>query len=475
VKSSASSFIPSRAHLALGPAFYDEVEPADFPVHLLRFRNQRWAERVGLGDLDAASWEAHFGAFKPLPGSLERPIALRYHGHQFGVYNPELGDGRGFLFAQLALPESGALLDLGTKGSGTTPWSRGGDGRLTLKGGVREVLATEMLEALGVPTSKAFSLFETGEKLRRGDEPSPTRSSVLVRLSHSHVRFGTFQRLARERDAKNIERLMDHAITHGYVALDHDRDRPLAFLRAVVEQTAKTAAAFDVSGFVHGVLNTDNMNITGEAFDYGPYRFVGRYDPAFVAAYFDHAGLYAFGRQAETFRWNLLQLADALRVFAKTAPFGSALEGFGPAYNAERARRFALRLGIRSQGHDEDSMLADLARAFLSKSEVTVDRFFFDWHGGRASERRAVEAAGGAHYRGEAFAAWRRALESYEPACHASLGTPYFQRRDPVTLHYDVIEEVWRAIDRMDDWAPFEALVGRIRELGAASGCSMTP
>ena len=121
---------------------------------------------------------------------------MRYHGHQFRVYNPDLGDGRGFLFAQLREAGTGRLLDLGTKGSGQTPWSRTADGRLTLKGGVREVLAAEMLEALGVPTSRAFSLIETGEALQRNDEPSPTRSAVLTRLSHSHIRFGTFQRHA---------------------------------------------------------------------------------------------------------------------------------------------------------------------------------------------------------------------------------------------------------------------------------------
>src|SRR5687768_9271942 len=124
-----------------------------------------------------------------------RPLALRYHGHQFRTYDPHLGDGRGFLFAQLHDLVDGRLLDLGTKGSGETPWSRGGDGRLTLKGGVREVPATEMLEAQGVDTSKYFSLIKTGEQLFRGEESSPTRSSVLVRLSHSHIRIGTFQRL----------------------------------------------------------------------------------------------------------------------------------------------------------------------------------------------------------------------------------------------------------------------------------------
>ena len=191
-----SDFKPARNHETLGDAFYDRVAPADFPQTILRHRDQRWARRMGLDTLSAAQWLDHFGRFAPLPGSLPEPLALRYHGHQFRSYNPELGDGRGFLFAQGHDLKDNRLLDFGTKGTGRTPWSRGGDGRLTLKGGMREVLASEMLEAMGVYTSKSFSLVETGEALQRGDEPSPTRSAALVRLSHSHIRIGSFQRLA---------------------------------------------------------------------------------------------------------------------------------------------------------------------------------------------------------------------------------------------------------------------------------------
>ena len=187
---------PETTILSLGDAFYDRVTAAEFPKTILRFRNDRWAHAVGLGGLDDAGWVRHFGRFEPLPGNMPEALALRYHGHQFRMYNPDLGDGRGFLFAQLR-DNAGRLLDLGTKGSGQTPWSRFGDGRLTLKGGVREVLATEMLEALGArDTAKSFSLIETGEALHRGDEPSPTRSAVLVRLGHGHIRIGSFQRLA---------------------------------------------------------------------------------------------------------------------------------------------------------------------------------------------------------------------------------------------------------------------------------------
>ena len=160
----SAAYRPDPAFSRLGPEFSDPVEPADFPTAIPRFWNDHAAATAGLDTLSPMEREAHFARFIPLPGQ-PRPLAMRYHGHQFGQYNPELGDGRGFLFAQLREAGSGRLLDLGTKGSGQTPYSRFGDGRLTLKGGVREVLATAMLEALGVPTSRSFALYETGEAL----------------------------------------------------------------------------------------------------------------------------------------------------------------------------------------------------------------------------------------------------------------------------------------------------------------------
>jgi uncharacterized protein YdiU (UPF0061 family) len=185
-----------------------------------------------LGTLTNQEWVRHFGQFETLPGSFAEPLALRYHGHQFRTYNPYLGDGRGFLFAQLHDTRDGRLLDLGTKGSGQTPRSRQADGRLTLTGGIREILATEMLETLGVETSKSFSLIETGEELERSDEPSPTRSSVLVRLSHSHIRIGTFQRLHYLGETHNIGKLLDYTITTYMPELWHENqaDRAVSFL-----------------------------------------------------------------------------------------------------------------------------------------------------------------------------------------------------------------------------------------------------
>ncbi|HEV7293370.1 MAG TPA: YdiU family protein, partial [Devosia sp.] len=370
---------PSRAHEALGDTFFDRVEPADFSKTILRHRDQRWAERIGLDALTEAEWLAHFGRFEPLPGSFEQPLALRYHGHQFRSYNPDLGDGRGFLFAQLHDLKDGRLLDLGTKGSGKTPWSRGGDGRLTLKGGVREVLATELLEALGVYTSKSLSLVETGEDLHRGDEPSPTRSAVLVRLSHSHIRIGTFQRLAYLEDLEAARRLLDYTIDRYYPELIDAGDKPVAFLQAVVARVARLGAQWTAAGFVHGVLNTDNINVTGESFDYGPWRFLPVYDPEFTAAYFDETRLYSFGRQPDTLAWNLTRLAECLVPLSTVEELEPALNTVWPAFREALPREILRRLGLKSKDVETDTSFMTTLFGFLLQSKAPYEQFFFDW------------------------------------------------------------------------------------------------
>ncbi len=451
----SSAFQPSRQHESLGGAYYDVVEAARFPQHVLRYRNQRWAARVGLADLTDEEWIGHFGRFMPLPGSLERPLALRYHGHQFRTYNPHLGDGRGFLFAQLRDLEDGRLLDLGTKGSGQTPWSRHADGRLTLKGGVREVLATEMLEALGVETSKSFSLIETGEELERGDEPSPTRSSVLVRLSHSHIRIGTFQRFLYLDEAQNIERLLDYTIQSYMPDIWRSgaEERAVAFLEEVCRRVARMGAQWMAAGFVHGVLNTDNINITGESFDYGPWRFLPAYDPAFTAAYFDETGLYAFGRQPDALLWNLFRLAECLLPLAGQSKLETALATFEPALHEEFPRAILSRLGLRSNGRERDGMLARAFWTFLHETRAPFEQAFFDWYGGLASDERARQSPSTHLYDQPAFAPLRSALEGYEPQTGVSLEHSYFARQSPCTMLIEEVEALWNPIAQMDDWS----------------------
>ena len=471
---------PDPRFIRLGPEFADPVRPAAFPQAIIRYRNDRWAEKVGLGALSDDEWRAAFACFEPLPDNQPGPLALRYHGHQFRTYNPDLGDGRGFLYAQLR-DDGGRLLDLATKGSGQTPWSRQGDGRLTLKGGVREVLATAMLEALGVPTSKSFSLIETGEDLVRSDEPSPTRSAVLTRLSLSHIRFGTFQRHAYHERKDLIDALIDHVIEVYYpdIQSTDDRARPAALLAAVVARAARLCARWMAAGFVHGVLNTDNMNITGESFDYGPYRFLPKNDPNFTAAYFDHAGLYSFGRQPEAVFWNLQQLAACFALVTEQDGLIAALNGFAGAYRRELEAAMLNRLGVTPKGEDADVQLVNAAFRALADGAAAAgdllrwEPFFFDWFGGPASEARAMKGPRAALYRSEGFLPFRTALRAYEPDRPRSLAADYFSAPDPQELLYDEIEAIWAAIAGMDDWTPFKAkldALDKAREAMALSG-----
>lgn len=456
----------------LGPEFADPVKAADFPMTLLRFRNDRAAATVGLETLTDEEWIAHFGRFEPLPGNLPEPLAMRYHGHQFRVYNPELGDGRGFTFAQMREAGTGRLLELGTKGSGQTPWSRQGDGRLTLKGGVREVLATAMLEALGVPTSRSFSLVETGEQLMRGDEPSPTRSSVLVRLSHSHIRFGTFQRQAFFQEAGRVGTLIDHVIAYYYPELAGAEDKGAALLDAVVGRAARLTARWMAAGFVHGVLNTDNMNITGESFDYGPYRFLPHNDPNFTAAYFDTAGLYSFGRQPETVFWNLQQLAGCLTLVTGEEPLVEALNRFGPTYRQELAGALLNRLGLQRQGQEAEVAFANaIFRAIAQGGEaLRWEPFFFDWFCG--DEDRALRSSRRGIYEGEGFAEFRGLMKGFAAERPERLADPYFAQPEPQELLYDEIEAIWTAIAERDDWSAFHAKLAAIEAARAAYALS---
>ncbi|MEP9401517.1 protein adenylyltransferase SelO family protein [Sphingomonas silueang] len=488
---------PRTDILGLGERFYDPVEAAAFPQHVLRFRNDRAASQVGIvpalptectsaqagvqgqaertaaidtlaprlrGGTEAdedtslpltdAQWLDHFARFVPLPGNLPHPLALRYHGHQFQSYNPEIGDGRGFLFAQLTDGDD-RLLDLGTKGSGQTPWSRFGDGRLTLKGGVREVLATEMLEALGVPTSRSFSLVETGEELVRGDEPSPTRSAVLVRLNHSHVRIGTFQRLAYERDADAMHRLVEYVLTRLYHRTPGAEPAVELFDEAV-GRIATLAARFMAAGFVHGVLNTDNINLTGESFDYGPWRFARDWDAGFTAAYFDHQGLYAYGRQPDAMHWNAMQLAVALRTVAPAEPLIAVLETFPDRFRAAAAEALLWRMGVVPRGADDDGPLHDATVRALVASKMPLDDFFHAAFGGWLPEGEEWTP----------FEEVRARLSDYRPRKDRS--HPYWSDPRPCSMLIDEVEAIWSPIADTDDWGPFEAKLAAIRRMGEA-------
>jgi len=456
------TYHPDPAISELADWLGSPVGPADFPQTRIRFRNDRAAQSVGLDHLSDEEWARHFGRFESLEGNLPQPLALKYHGHQFRSYNPEIGDGRGFLYAQIRSRDD-RLLDLGTKGSGQTPYSRSGDGRLTLKGAVREILATEMLEALGVNTSKTFSVIETGEELWRNDEPSPTRSAVMVRLSHSHIRIGTFQRLLALEEAGEMSQLVAYCLEQfpGPPAPDDapGRDEPaVQLMHHVVERMADLAASYMVAGFVHGVLNTDNMNITGESFDYGPWRWLPTWDQSFTAAYFDHGKLYAFGRQPEALHWNCGQFAVALRLLADSEPLVAAMERFGPLYMEAIARRWCWRLGVHSRGVESDGPMIAACEKMMREDGIGPDAFFFSHRGGRVSDDTPAELV--------------EALEGYEANDSSH---EYWSDTEPQSMLIEEVEAIWSAIDERDDWSVLEAKVASLRRMGDAHGEAPVP
>ena len=430
-----SKFQGAKAIHELGEGFFDPVQPADFNLIGVRYFDDALSQSIGL-DVSTEQIADHFLRFESLPDSLNEPLALRYHGHQFRHYNPDIGDGRGFLFAQCEA--GGKLLDFGTKGSGTTPFSRSGDGRLTLLGGVREVLASNYLHSMGVNTSRAFALIETDEALQRNDEPSPTRAAVLTRLSHSHIRFGTFQRHAFYEDRGALERLSAYCIRHFYP----EAATPEEMFDNVVTASADTVASWMAAGFVHGVMNTDNMNITGESFDYGPFRFLPTLDPGFTAAYFDHGGLYAFARQPEAMAWNLAQLAQALSLICDDAGLIEVMNDFAARYQAALNHHVFRRLGLAPKDNETDTAFIRDTFNYLKESQVPWSEFWHDWQGGADrvdGDQIEIYDAG-----------WIAKIKAFESVSER----PETER--PESLLYSEIGEIWQPIAESDDWTAFE-------------------
>jgi serine/tyrosine/threonine adenylyltransferase len=453
----------------LGNEFSDRVSAAEFPQHLLRFRNDDILPQLGLTTVSDADFIEAFGKFQ----GREPFLAMRYHGYQFGTYNSALGDGRGFLYGQVRATD-GELYDFGTKGSGTTPYSRGGDGRLTLKGGVREVLAAEMLHRLKVRTSRCLSLVETGEGLWRGDEPSPTRSSVMIRFSRSHIRFGTFERLDAINRKDLIAILLDHVIEIYYPHLMNERDRYAMFYAELVQKVAELVAQWMAAGFCHAVLNTDNMSVTGESFDYGPYAFIPSYQPEFTAAYFDYYGRYAYANQPSMCYWNLEMLQIPLKRVISQESLKFGLSKFESHYEKAYQQRMLYRLGFDQL---EDAIASDLVYRtvqFLQAAQIDYHDFF--WQITKQFDRSWSENASHIFSQHEtsdtelarSFENWR---QSY---CQAltTLSNVEIDRiparlrtyNSEIGLVRSEIEAVWNSIADDDHWQPFYDLLTRIRQ-----------
>jgi uncharacterized protein YdiU (UPF0061 family) len=355
---------------SLGNDFFDRVQPANFSEIILRFRNNKLLTFLGLDP--ATVTDKHFLDFGGRFQGRQSCLALHYHGHQFGQYNPYLGDGRGFLYGQVRGID-GQLYDFGTKGSGQTPHSQARDGRLTLKGGLREVLAAEALNYLGVKTSRCLSLIETEAFTRDGET---VRGSVLLRFSRSHLRFGTFERLDYYDRPDLIQKLLDHVIQYYYPHLWQQQYCYIGFYAELVKRIAQLVAQWMAIGFCHGVLNTDNMSITGESFDYGPYAFIPYYKPSFTAAAFDYQGRYSYRNQPSICRWNLEMLQRPLSAVIPISEMEAALETFPELYTHYYHQQMIRKLGFDRLSFLESEELIDLTLQLLFLTKVGYHQFF---------------------------------------------------------------------------------------------------
>ena len=454
-----TEFRPERVHEALGPEFFDPVRPAAFPEARLRFRNDRWAERIGLGGLDDAAWVR---ALRPLRAAARRLRPSRWRcattATSSGSTTPRSATAAASSSPSCATSPDGRLLDLGTKGSGTTPWSRTGDGRLTLKGGVREVLATEMLEALGVYTSKTLQ----PDRDRRGADP---RRRALAHplvgagpaLSHSHIRIGTFQRLAALRRAPT--RSAGWSSTRSRTSGPTRRARPTRSPGSTTRSSAparRLGAEWFAAGFVHGVLNTDNINVTGESFDYGPWRFLDRFDPAFTAAYFDQTGLYCFARQPEALNWNLARLGECLIPISSREAIEPVFDSFADRFQTELARQTFARLGLLPGEPEAARALMHRFWATMQETAPPFQRVFFDLLGGGLPERlRASPLLSALRDRRLGGGDRGPARPAAGPGARARRSpTRRPPTTGPETMVIEEVEAIWAAIDRDDDWEP---------------------
>ncbi|MEX0351627.1 MAG: YdiU family protein [Paracoccaceae bacterium] len=344
-----------NSYARLPDAFYtlQAPQPVSTP-HLIAF-NDDLARLMGISPGEVGEMTQVFAGNDIPVGAA--PLAQLYSGHQFGNYNPQLGDGRAVLLGE-TVGEDGVRRDIQLKGSGRTPYSRGGDGRAWLGPVLREYVVSEAMHALGIPTTRALAAVETGEQVFR---ETALPGAVLTRVASSHLRVGTFQVFAARGQKDSLTRLTQYAIDRHYL----EADGPMGLLRAVSEAQARLIAQWMAVGFIHGVMNTDNCSIAGETIDYGPCAFMDGYHPNTVYSSIDQMGRYAYANQADIVVWNMAQLATALiqQMDSRDAGVEEATEivhAMPALLQSEWLTRFRAKLGLVLQEEGDQALIADL-------------------------------------------------------------------------------------------------------------------
>ena len=299
------------------------------------------------------------------------PRAMVYSGHQFGSYNPRLGDGRGLLLGEVR-NDAGQYWDLHLKGAGQTPYSRMGDGRAVLRSSIREFLASEALHALGIPTSRAGCVIGSSTPVWRETQE---RAAMVLRLAQSHVRFGSFEYFYYTKQPEQLEVLAEHVLSTHY---PHCQDQPepwLAMFREIVERNAELIAKWQAYGFCHGVMNTDNMSILGITFDFGPFAFLDDFDQHFICNHSDHEGRYSYSNQVPIAQWNLSALAQALTPFISVEALREAIGLFLPLYQTHYLDLMRRRLGLTTAEEGDEELVSRLLQ-LMQNSGVDYTLFF---------------------------------------------------------------------------------------------------
>ncbi|HUR79074.1 MAG TPA: YdiU family protein [Acidimicrobiales bacterium] len=341
---------------------YEAWRAATAPAPGLALLNEDLASEVGL---DAAELRSEAGVALLVGNASPEgstPIAQAYAGHQFGGYSPRLGDGRALLVGEL-VDEQGRRRDLHLKGSGRTPFARGGDGKAALGPMLREYVIGEAMHALRIPTTRALAVTTTGERIRRDDGMLP--GAVLTRIASSHLRVGSFQYAAASGDSTLLRRLANYAIDRHHPAARDAANPYLGLFDAVLHVQAELVARWMLVGFIHGVMNTDNMTISGETIDYGPCAFMDAFDPTTVFSSIDHGGRYAYGNQPAIAQWNLARLAEALLPLidedtdTAVAAATEVLRSFPDRYKTAWVTGMRTKLGVVGEAPGDDNLMAD--------------------------------------------------------------------------------------------------------------------
>jgi serine/tyrosine/threonine adenylyltransferase len=450
-----------NSYARLPQRFFTRTTPTAVAAPRLIRLNRALAADLGL-DPDALAGEEAAAVFagNRIPEGAE-PIAMAYAGHQFGSFVPQLGDGRAILLGEV-VDRNGIRRDIQLKGPGRTAWSRGGDGRAAIGPVLREYVVSEAMFALGIRTTRSLAAVTTGEPVFREDI---LPGAVLTRVASSHIRVGTFQYFASRGDVEGVRLLADHVIARHYPDAAGEEQPYRALLAAVVDAQAKLIADWLLVGFIHGVMNTDNMSIAGETIDYGPCAFLDEYNAGKVFSSIDRHGRYAYGNQPSIGGWNLSRLAECLLpLFAEDedaaiAEAQETLSAYGPAFERRYHAGLRRKIGLVTEQDDDPALVLELLQAMHENQAdftLTFRRLCDEAAGSDADLAMESLFAEPAALRAW-LPRWRHRLEQEPSAPDARAAAMRLVNPAFIPRNHRVEEVIQAAID--DDFGPFEKLV----------------